>query len=341
MKLSRKTKYLQLLAVFSLMVLLSGLAFGEDAKPAQSNTEPKKEPAKAEATVKTSPTDPIVKVNGQVITRAEVERATKVFAAQNRMGQAPADVVIDQLVSAELLYQAGSKLSVPDINKQVTAKITESKAKFPNDAAFENALKTASLTQKELEDLIRRDVVIVNLVDKEIASKVTVSDAEVKKFYDENQDKFKQPATIRASHILCKVDPKATDADKKKAREKAEGLLKEVKAGKDFAELAKTNSDCPSNAQGGDLGFFGKGQMVPAFENAAFALKPGEVSDVVETQFGYHVIKVTDKKDAGVTKFDDVKERIQAYLKNTKVQKGVQDYVAKLKEKAKIEKMAK
>ncbi len=340
MKLSRKFNLMQLLAVFSLVALLTGQAFCEDAKnaPPKSATVDKPAAAKPETTAKTSPTDPMVKVNGTVITRGEVERATKVLSAQHRAQSA--DTVIDQLVSAELLYQAGAKLTMPDLNKQVTAKVTESKAKFPNDAAYENALKSADLTQKALEELIRRDLIIANLVDKEIEPKITVSEAEAKKFYDENLDKFKQGEKVRASHILCGVDPKATDAEKKKAKEKAEALLKEVKAGKDFAELAKNNSTCPSKAQGGDLGFFGKGQMVPAFENAAFALKPGEVSNVVETQFGYHIIKVTEKKEAGVTKYDEVKDRIQSYLKNMKMQKAVMDYVTELKAKAKIEKMA-
>jgi peptidyl-prolyl cis-trans isomerase C len=337
MKFIMKFKCLQLIAVFSLITFQAGQAFSEEPKASQPKPDAAAKPA---AAAKTSPTDPVVKVNGKAITRGEVERALKVISVQNRTGQQQSeDVVIDQLVSAELLYQAGAKMGVPDLDKQVTAKISESKARFPDNAAFENALKSASLTQKELEDLIRRDLIISNLVDKEVASKTTVSDTEVKKFYDDNIDKFKQGDSIRASHILCGVDPKATDAEKKKARDKAEELLKEIKAGKDFAELAKANSTCPSKAQGGDLGFFGKGQMVPAFESAAFALKPGEVSDVVETQFGYHIIKVTDKKAASIAKFEEVKDKIHAYLKNMKVQKGVIDYIAQLKEKAKIEKV--
>jgi peptidyl-prolyl cis-trans isomerase C len=339
MKFTLEFKYLRLAAVFSLMTLQAGQAFSEEPTSPQPKVEAAAKPA---ATITTSPSDPIVKVNGKVINRGELDRAKKVINAQGRMGQQqPEDVIIDQLVSAELLYQASVKLSVPDLDKQVAEKIAQNKAKFPDNAAFENALKSASLTQKDLEDLVRRDILVSNLVEKEIASKTTVSDADAKKFYDENVDKFKQGETIKASHILCGIDPKATEADKKKAREKAETLLKEIKGGKDFAELAKANSTCPSKAQGGDLGFFGKGQMVPAFENTAFALKPGEVSNVVETQFGYHIIKVTEKKDASVAKFDDVKDKIVLYLKNMKVQKGVIDYIAQLKEKAKIEKMAK
>jgi len=350
MKFSRKFISLQLLAAISLVTFQTGQAFSEDAKATQPQpkaTAKTEAPAKTATTAKTTPTDPVAKVNGTVITRGELDRATKVMAGQSRMGQQPSpptkeveDAVLNQLISAELLYQAGAKLKVADLDKLVADKLAQGKTKFANDADYENALKSSDLTPKTLEELIRKDTVINNLIVKEIFPKVSVSDADAKKFYDDNKDKFKRGDQIRASHILCKVDPQATAEEKKKAREKAEGLLKQIKAGKDFAELARTNSDCPSKEQGGDLNFFGKGQMVPAFEAAAFALKPGEVSDVVETQFGYHIIKVTDKKGAGEAKFDEVKPRILDYLKNEKVQKAINDYITQLKGKAKIEKMA-
>ncbi len=344
MKFHRGIKYLQLVAAISLIVFQAGQALSDEAKTVQ----PKQETAKtSEAVKKTSPNDTMVKVNGTVITRAEMDRAMKIFSAQNQMGQQasasakPAeDTVLDQLVSAELLYQAGTKLGIADLDKQVADKVAQGKSKFKSDAEYEKALKSSDLTPKTLEELVRKDIVINNLVVKEVVPKATVSDADAKKFYDDNRDKFKRGEQIKASHILCKVDPQATADEKKKAKEKAEGLLKQIRAGKDFAELAKTNSDCPSKTQGGDLGFFGKGQMVPSFETAAFGLKTGEVSNVVETQFGYHIIKVTDKKEAGVAKFDEVKPKIEEYLKNQKIQKGVMDYIAQLKEKAKIEKIA-
>jgi peptidyl-prolyl cis-trans isomerase C len=348
MKFPRNFLCLQLLAAISLVTFQAGQAFSGDAKPQPQATVKAEAPAKTATTVKASPAEPVVKVNGTMITREELDRAIKVMAGQNRMGQQPAaptkeaeDAVLNQLISAELLYQAGAKLGMADLDKQVADKLAQGKAKFPNDAAYENALKSSDLTPKSLEELIRKDTVINNLIVKEIVPKVSVSDADAKKFYDDNKDKFKRGEQIRASHILCQVDPQAKAEEKKKAKEKAEGLLKQIKAGKDFAELAKTNSDCPSKEQGGDLNFFGKGQMVPAFESAAFALKPGEVSDVVETQFGYHIIKVTEKKAAGETKFDEVKPRIVDYLKNEKIQKAINDYVTQLREKAKIEKMAK
>jgi peptidyl-prolyl cis-trans isomerase C len=347
-----KFKKLQLFAAVSLILFQAAPLFAEETKTPAPKAESAAKPndnAKPAQAAKSSPSDPVVKVNGTVITRGEVDRAAIMLSAQAKRGvngmaaaKPSEDAVIDQLVSTELLYQAGEKLPIPDLDKQVAAKMNEGRARFPDEKTYNNALKAADLTPKSLESEIRKGIIINNLVSKEIVPKITVTEEETKKFYDENKENlFKRPEQVRASHILCKVDPKATKAEKEKAKEKAEKLLKEIKGGKDFAELARANSDCPSKEKGGDLDFFGQGQMVPEFEKAAFALKPGEVSDVVETQFGYHIIKVTEKKAAGTTGFDEVKEQIQNYLKNMKVQKGVFDYISKLKDSAKIEKIAK
>ena len=121
-------------------------------------------------------------------------------------------------------------------------------------------------------------------VEKKVTAGLTVSDQEIRRFYEVNRDMLSRGPRVRASHILCGVSAKDTAEEKRKAREKAAGLLKKVRGGGDFARLARENSSCPSSAQGGDLGYFGKGDMVPPFEKAAFALKTGEVSDVVESQ---------------------------------------------------------
>ncbi|MBI5484455.1 MAG: peptidyl-prolyl cis-trans isomerase, partial [Deltaproteobacteria bacterium] len=139
--------------------------------------------------------------------------------------------------------------------------------------------------------------------------------------------------------ILIGVDTSASDEEKKKAREKAEDLLKKIMVGEDFTTIAKTNSTCPSSAQGGDLGYFSKGQIDPQFEKAAFALKQGEVSDIIETQFGYHIINVTGRKEAEIADFNTVKPRILEHLKQQKLQKAVADYLEELKGKTKVEKL--
>ena len=290
--------------------------------------------------------DAVQLVNGVAITRAEIERATRVLLSQSGAPQQlPPDAMqkasqaaLDQLTMAELLYQEAAKIEIKDLDQQVEKKIAESKALYPNPDAFEEALKGSGLTVAEMTRNARKSIMINAFIEERFASKVEVSDAEAQKFYQENQEKyFTRPENARASHILVKVDDKLTAEQKQQAKEKAEALLKRVKGGEDFAAVAKTESGCPSATVGGDLGTFGRGQMVPAFETAAFALKPGEVSGVVETQFGYHIIKLTEKQEAGTEKFEAVKDKITDFLKRQKVQQQLSDLIVNLRGTAKIE----
>ena len=194
-----------------------------------------------------------------------------------------------------------------------------------------------NLTEDKLKAQIASDLVLRALIDQEVASKITVGPNEAKEFYDKNPEYFKTPEMVRASHILVTVAKDATPEDKAKALAKIKDVQKKIQGGADFAEEAKAVSDCPSKEKGGDLDFFQKGQMVPAFETAAFALKPGQMSDIVETEYGYHLIKVTDKKEAGVVAFDEIKPRIEQQIKNEKVGQQLAQYVEQLKSKAKIE----
>jgi peptidyl-prolyl cis-trans isomerase C len=175
------------------------------------------------------------------------------------------------------------------------------------------------------------------LIDKEFGNTVSVADKEVKAYYDKYPSFFKKPEQVRARHILIKVDPKADSKEKAEAHKKIEDIQHKLQKGEDFEALAKEFSQCPSAANGGDLGSFGRGQMVKPFEEAAFALKPGEVSDIVETRFGYHLIEVMDKKPATTIPYKDIKDRLKQYLKQEKIQKEVRLYAEKLKEKAKVE----
>lgn len=299
-------------------------------------------------TAETTPDEALAKVNGIPITRKEVERAVKVLLSQNKLPKPvnadqtkqAQEAALTQLISAELFYQAAQKLPVKDLDRQIDARLKQGREKFKTPDEFEKALKSVDLTEKELTDLTRKDIVINNLIEQEIAAKVEVTEADARKFYDENPTRFNKGESVKASHILIGVDPQATAEDKKKAREKAEAIRKRILAGEEFATLAKAESSCPSSAKGGDLGSFGKGQMVPEFEKAAFALKPGEVSEVVETQFGYHIIKLIDKKGAETVTFASAKEGIIGFLKGQKTQKAIGGYLSSLKEKAKIERPA-
>lgn len=339
------------IAVTALAAALTGAgpAAAADTAPSKETAAPPAktaEPAPPAAAPAGKPTDVIATVNGVAITRAELDRAVKALLAQNRM-QAPTDpeqkkkleaAAQDSLITQEVLYQAARKEEIPDLDKTVTTKFDEGKSRFKSNEEFEKALKDNGITAQELKDLLRRDTIISTYVEKQISSKITITAEQAKKFYDENLDRyFKKPEAIKASHILVGVDPKASAEDKEKAKKKADDLLKQIKGGADFAELAKKESTCPSGKNGGDLGEFGRGQMVKPFEDAAFGLKQGEVSGVVETQFGYHIIKLTGKTEGGAVPFDQVKGKIEEALKGQEVQKQVLARVEDLKKTAKIE----
>lgn len=321
---------------FLVAVLVSCGSFAVAAEP-----EVKKDIASTVATTTASPQGPVARVNGNVLDAIELRRAKKVLLRGQTVPaeqQAALDKqALDQLVSAELLYQAASKLELKDLDKQIDAKLAQGKARFKDEQDFKKAIKDLEMDEKDLREYTRRDLMITSFVETTFVAKAAVSESEIRAFYDKNIDKFKQDEAVKASHILIGADSSTSPDDKKKAREKAEKLKKDLAGGADFAALAKGNSTCPSSQQGGDLGLFGKGQMVPAFEKVAFALKPGETSDVVETQFGYHLIKLTEKKPAVTTDLKDVKAKIEDYLKGQKVNEAIQKYLEDTKKTAKIE----
>ena len=323
-------------AGLTVAALLSCASLSIAADPGTKAAAPKVVPAVVQ--------DPVARVNGVAISALELKRASKVMLAGERGIVPSADQqkefekqALTQLVSAELLYQAAQKLEIKDLEKQVDDKMAKGKAKFSKAEDFTKAMKDMDMDEKDLRDYTRRDLIITNFIEKTIVPTVKVSEEDARKFYDQNPDKFTRPEAVKASHILLGVDEKATAEEKKAAREKAEKLRKELAGGADFAALAKANSTCPSSKQGGDLGYFGKGQMVPAFEKAAYALKPGEISDVVETQFGYHIIKLTEKKAAEKVEFKEARPRIEEYLQNQKIVAAVSAYLEEARKSAKIE----
>jgi peptidyl-prolyl cis-trans isomerase C len=194
-----------------------------------------------------------------------------------------------------------------------------------------------NLSEATLKSQLEQNMAIERFVDNQFVQKVTVSDKDIKAYYDSHTDSFKKSEQVRASHILIKVDPQADKSKKAKAREKLEGIQQKVDKGEDFGALAKKHSEGPSASKGGDLGYFERGQMAKPFEEASFALKPGEVSDIVETRFGYHLIKVTDKKSETTIAYAEIKDKLGEYLKQERVQKEVSLYVENLEQKGKVE----
>jgi peptidyl-prolyl cis-trans isomerase C len=191
---------------------------------------------------------------------------------------------------------------------------------------------------KEQLEFLKSSFLANEYLKREVIQKITVSEDEVKAYYDANKDEFKIPEMVRARHILFLVEASATDEQKKKVYEKAVETLKEIKEGADFAKLASELSGDPgSKSKGGEIGFVARGKTVKPFEDALFALKPGEVSGVVETKFGYHIIQAEERKDASVEPFDEAKEKIRLKIIQERVKPAVTEFIDKAMKDAKAE----
>jgi peptidyl-prolyl cis-trans isomerase C len=341
-----KTRSTWIPALVALSALVAcGRNPAEQTASAQVPPAPAQQPAAAPAPPNPLPAelpDVLARVNGQPVTKADFDRLVKNVEAGR--GPIPADKrdevlrsVLDQLITYSVLKQeaAARKLTVSDAD--VDAQVAQMQKQFPSEAEFNTALAARNATVAQLKADARVDMAINKMMEAELASTTAATDADAQDFYTKNPDKFKQGETVRASHILVKVEESADDAMKKVARSKIDAVLKRAKAGEDFAALAKENSADGSAAQGGDLGFFPRGQMVPAFDQAVFALKPGEISEVVTTQFGYHIIKLTEKKEASTIPLETVKPRVLEFLTNQKKQQRVDSFINEAKKRAKIE----
>ncbi len=177
-----------------------------------------------------------------------------------------------------------------------------------------------------------------HLLEKEIEPQIKVEDKDISDFYAKNKQEFKQAEAVKASHILIRLPEKADAAARAKAKAQADQILKQLSSGAKFEDLAKKMSQDPgSAANGGDLGFFSKGQMVPAFENAAFALKPGQTSGVVETPFGFHIIRVVETRPARDLPLEEVKDQIKNYLTEQMRSAKSEAFIQGLRAKGKVE----
>ena len=250
---------------------------------------------------------------------------------------------LDGLITEALLDAEIKRLDIQPPTPEELDKEMEKIAAFNNWTMeeFLEKVKESGQTIEEVKERYKKPMTYSKLLYSLHPDECKVTDEEVKQYYDSNPNQYNLAERVRASHILIKPDTSDPNADpnetKAAAKAKAEVLLKQVKEGADFAELAKENSACNSAPRGGDLGFFKRSDMTAPFEEAALSLEVGQISDVVETEFGFHIIKVTDKQEAKVTSFDEARERILATLRRQKENRIGLQYLSELKAKAKIE----
>jgi parvulin-like peptidyl-prolyl isomerase len=217
-------------------------------------------------------------------------------------------ILIDR--AYKVRYALAEEISVD--NELVEERIAAVKGKFPDLDAFVNALGDEGVA--EFRASIYRSLLADKAEEVAVDSQVMISDEDVARFYEEHRASYLRPHQFKASQILVKVDPASNKEERKALRERAELLLERARAGEDFYDLAYYNSDDRSKYVGGDLGYFHEGQIAFEFEEALKKLKPGEISDVVQTLYGYHVIKLVESNEPRQLTFDEVTDRIRKNL---------------------------
>jgi foldase protein PrsA len=278
-----------------------------------------------------SKNDAVAVVNGEKILRTDydknIELYKKAYEAQfgkdiwakdigngKTFEEAFRETILENLITERIMLQKAEEMGIKATEEEIQTEIDKYKDFFKSEDEYKESLKENNMTEEYLREEIKTSLVL-NEFKEEIMGSINISEEEAENYFNENIDSY---LLVKARHILVDTE------------EKAEELLEQLQSGGDFAELAKNNSQDPGSASaGGDLGYFPKGQMVPEFEQVAFSLEPGEISDIVKTDFGYHIIKVEDRLDS----YEEVKDRIIVDMKNSKYEEKVKE----LREEADVE----
>ncbi|MBR2526713.1 peptidylprolyl isomerase [bacterium] len=317
----------------------------------------------------------IVKVNDRIITQGDYDElfkqtanspALQMFGLDAKQKDKKSfmytmlkDKVINQLIIRELINGELEKRHIVVTPKDTEEALNKTIENIGSKARFNAILKEHGMSLAEYKKDLVEEVKLNKLIDT--LEKVNITEADAKKYYDKNINKFKYPEQVRASHILIAANPeelkelaKAEEKNKDLTEEelkkyvesqmeeklkKAQDILAQLKKDpSQFAKIAKDQSEDPESAkQGGDLGFFGRDEMVKEFSNAAFSQKPDVIGEIIKTQFGYHIILVTDRKEAGQDSFEKVKNDIIIHLTNEKKVEVLEKFIESLKKTAKIE----
>lgn len=286
-------------------------------------------------------------VNGEKILMSDLDRNMSMAIAANP-GLSPEvnmqeyikmkNKVLDYMIDQELIFQEAKKQNLLASDKEVDDTIAEVKQNFSSEAEFQMVLKRQGFTEKNYRDMVKRVATMRKFIEvkiKPLAKPVTEKD--VTEFYEAHKSGFVDRERVRARHILIKVAPNASAQQKAEAKNRIQSILREIKPdGSNFAELAKKYSQCPSAQQGGELGYFARGQMVKPFEDAAFSLRVGQVSGIVETDFGYHIILVEDKRPERQLTLEEVSDQIREGLSDEALDEALAEWLKPIRKKSSI-----
>jgi peptidyl-prolyl cis-trans isomerase C len=346
---TNKTVVLVLIFLMILPLVIFAGGKKEEKKETEIVVQDKNEVTEREA-ISDFTKDAAAMVNGIIIPlqnyNGQVQAIIQQYASQGANIQEAqiADLknrVLENLIDQELLYQDANSQGLVADEAAVNLQFEAVKGQFPDEATFKSELATQGMTEEWIKADIAKAVLVDDYISSKYESEIKVDDAEVLKFYEENGQYFSKPEQLRASHILIKAEENADESVKKDALKRINEIKVRLDGGEEFSDLARELSEGPTNVKGGDLGAFGRGNMVESFENAAFSLNVGDVSDVVITKFGYHLIKLTAKEVGSTVPFDDVKVQIVDHLHQVKMAEKINQYISTIKPGATIERYVK
>jgi len=333
------------LVVGAALILIAGGCTETEKQAAKGKAAaaaPASAPIVMNATVK--PPNPdlvLVDVNGAKLTLKQVNEDMDIRFGK-RLAEMPAeqsevfrtrivDEMVKQFIARTLLMTEAAKRGLKPTADEEAKMYDKIRENLPQGKTLEEMMAASPLGKDKLREELLVGLTIDKLLTQEMSNKVAVADADIDKFIA-TDPAATQKEQVHARHILLSVSPDAKEAEKTEKKQKLEALRQQIIAGADFAEVAKANSDCPSKERGGDLGFFGRGQMVKPFEDAAFGQELKAVGPVIETQFGYHIIQTLEKREGGTIK----REQAAAMLKQRKQQELLMNLLNELESKANI-----
>jgi peptidyl-prolyl cis-trans isomerase C len=340
----------QVMKVFKVSLVLLGILglilAGCAKEEGEQQVETEQEGAKPVS--QTSPGDPTVAVvvDGAEITNGQIEAEMGRLMQQMGSQMSPQQMesmkgvlkqqATENVINRVLLEQTIENEGIEATEEEIDERMAQVAAQFGSEEEMENRLAMMGMTRENLLVEMSTAIKVEKLMDKHAGSS-GVTDAQVREYYDANPGQFQQPERIKASHILFGLDEGSTPEMRAEKKAEAELVLADLKQGANFEELATQHSSCPSAPRGGDLGFFEKGRMVKPFEDAAFALDVGETSGLVETRFGFHIIRVVDLEEARTVPFDEARENIKGFLEGRGKQEILKTYTDELRAEADIE----
>lgn len=302
------------------------------AVPAAAGAAPSKDPAV------------VARVNGKPILRRDFDLAVQLQFRGRAPGvglgelRAARERILEALIDGELLYQKAARNGREPAAAEVAAEMKRLRDGFGSEEEFAATLRDNGVPEAEFREQVRRSLVVDRFVEREVVGPVEVPDSELRQYYDQNPRDMLRPERVRFSQILARA-PADEPGGRAAARRKIEAILKELRAGREFADLARRHSDGPGKERGGEAGFLVRGTGLPALERVLFSLQPGQTSDIVETRLGFHLVRVLERQPEGPIPFEEAKEAIRARLAARARDARLRAYVDGLRAGARIERL--